>query len=1011
MAVKPPTELDPQLDPTPTETPAPAGVSASGEEEIEEILVAGVGSRLGARIARPFKTLFNTAGASRQRNLPESLRIDTKRGEKEYFSEDQPAADKIEPGGGPDRVRTDNETLRTPEEIQDKVDELDSVLAGADYQDFDLSESWQINPENFTSPKDFEKAQMAIAKRYRMDIDRQRRGIVTEEETMKLARALSDDPKFIAEFIQNPPGGAANAEQIQAARILVLKSAENLKRSAVNYRRKAVGDDVQVSELEFLRNWNIHKELLGRFMGVRAEAGRALRAISGQSIGPIKDLPRARVEELLASYGSALDPGRMADAIIANPNLLSLNKTVNAQSSGISKWGAFAAENMTGSILSGLSTFGVNPIGNAYMMGRHMANTALAARLGKWTYSGQSEVEVGEAMAFFYGAMSNFRRASQAFTVSLRTAEPYGGSAKFEGARDKAIDARALGFNPNTIHGAAINIYGHIARAPMERILGPTDAFFKVLNESGMWSQLSMRQAIKEQRLNGWTDAETQVRYRELLENPDDETLGRMKDLGEENTFTNPLGPSGKKWQAVVQDTAVGRLLVPVFRTPLQITKVGFLEDTPLGFLSRVTHSKLYPKPEPGKSALTPRQIEDMQMAQSKMVVGTMTTAALVSLAMNGYLTGSGPREQGGREGLRNVVPPRSFPVAFDDAGNPTEWRSFDRLEPLSLHFGLIADFVDAVKISQFVDLDQSQVDMIENLGAALTLAMYENTVNKTYMRGVNEAIDAISDPDRYYERWAATFLNAQLPLAGARRDLRKMMDPGLRQAEGILERLQNSMPYFSKNLPHLVGRHGEYMDYEHLLNLPFKEFEVSEEPVDLEYARLYQSTQIGPVTMPTKRIGGVKLDADLVHDYNKISRDGIRVLFSEDGFMQAVDVSTPLYDENAHWRDRIQPQAGDHYLTFKGAVEKFMQSEEYDAPGMTDYRRVEMIRTIQRTYDEAARRFLKANNSRLAEEIMLKEQNSMRRKFGRERADQEMRNQGIEPITPKSEQPLFNFD
>jgi len=391
--------------------------------------------------------------------------------------------------------------------------------------------------------------------------------------------------------------------------------------------------------------------------------------------------------------------------------------------------------------------------------------------------------------------------------------------------------------------------------------------------------------------------------------------------------------------------------------------------------------------------------------------VGSMTTAALVSLAMNGYLTGSGPREPGGREGLRNVVPPRSFPIAFDDAGNPTEWRTFDRLEPLSLHFGLIADFVDAVKVSQFVDLDQSQVEMIANLGAALTLSMYENTINKTYMRGVNEAIDAISDPDRYYERWAATFLNAQIPLAGARRDLRKVMDPGLRTAKGILERLQNSMPYFSENLPHLVGRHGEYMDYEHLLNLPFKKFEVSQEPVDLEYARLFESTRIGPVTLPTARIGGVKLNADLIHDYNKISRDGIRVLFSEDGFMQAVDVSTPLYDENAGWRDRIQPQAGDHYLTFQGAVEKFMQSDEYDAPGMTDFRRVEMIRKIQKTFDEGARKFLKANNSRLAEEIMRKEQNVLRRHLGRERADREMQNQGIEPLTPKSEQPLFNFD
>lgn len=1011
MAIKAPDnslDLPPeQVQQPPQETPAPAGVSASealdidswmdqpfGSTEEDQVLVAGLGS-----FGRVFRAARGIVSANKRDAVPENLRIKKPgpKTEDDYFIQvDVKEANKP--------IKVEGEVLRDQQARIDKIDELDSVIEYADYQDFDTSKSWQINPQNFTSAEDFEKAQMAIAKRYRDEIDAQRRGVVTEEEQLKLARTLSNDPEFVNKFITQGPGSALTAEELKAARFLIVKSAENLKQSAVKWRRQSTGDDTTVAELEFLRNWNLHKELLVKWMGARAEAGRSLRAISGQTVGDLKDKSREHLEELITAYGSGLDARGLADNIISTPNLVGINSVVAKQKSGLSKWGAFMAENMTGSILSGISTFGVNFFGNALMIGRHAASLAVASRLGKWTMGDASVVEKGEAMAYLVGTLASFNRARQAFMVSLRTAEPYGGTAKFEGAKEKAISASAFGLDPNSIGGAALNVYGHIARAPMERILGPTDALYKVINESGQWAQLAYRQAVKDARTEGLSDQEMVARMNQYMADPSNETLMRMKEFGEYQTFTNPLGEFGRDTQKVIQKYTLGRLLVPVFRTPAQIFKVGFLEDTPLGFASGQIKKDLYPEPEPGKTQLTQTQIERMQMAQSRMTVGMMTLGTFGFLAANGSLTGSGPQERGARDATREIRPPRSFVVERDEFGNPTKWMSFDRMEPFSLQIGLIADYFEVLQASEHMDLDESQLENLTDLGSALVIAVYENTINKTYMRGINEAISAMGEPERYLERWRASFINAQIPLSGLRRDIRKMTDPMMREAETLWERLKNSMPYFSKTLPEITDIHGEYVPYDHLMNLPLKTLEVSQEATYQEYNRLFEATRIAPVVKAKPVIGGYKLNSQQKHDYQVIARNGIKLQLNDQ--FQVVSASLPSYDPAAPWRERIKPQG--EGVTFAGAVEAMMLSDAYNDPRITDYVRVEMIQGLQRNFDQAAREFMKIANPEVNEAMQLMMQNDLRRSVGRESADQFLRGQGVTPITPRSDQPMF---
>ena len=320
-------------------------------------------------------------------------------------------------------------------------------------------------------------------------------------------------------------------------------------------------------------------------------------------------------------------------------------------------------------------------------------------------------------------------------------------------------------------------------------------------------------------------------------------------------------------------------------------------------------------------------------------------------------------------------------------------------MEPWSLTIGLVADFADVMRVAQHMDLDQTQLDLIEQMGAALTVAVSENTLNKTYMRGVNEAMNAVQEPDRNWSRWAASMVNAQIPLSGLRRDIRKLQDPLVREAQTIMERLKSAMPYFSDDLPALQDLHGNYVEYEHILNLPLKTFFAEGDEATNEYLRLYETTQNVPVTKPGRRLYGIKLNASEYHDLQQIGRKGIKLNPLTDKIL------LPNYNPDAEFDNRVRPISAEGFMDFQEVIEYLMSSAQYNDPEVTDYARVVMIKKLQERYDQSARRFLAAHDvekeGSVAYKVMLKKQNKVRRIHGREKADQMLREQGIEVLEP----------
>ena len=534
-----------------------------------------------------------------------------------------------------------------------------------------------------------------------------------------------------------------------------------------------------------------------------------------------------------------------------------------------------------------------------------------------------------------------------------------------------------------------------------------------------MWAQLAYRQARQEQLELGLSGPEFSARLREILENPTEEGLERAVVHGEYQTFTNPLGQFGRDMQKILNHATIFKLLVPIYRTPANITRVGFMEDSPLGFAFPSQLEKMFPTIHPGQKNLTPLQIEDAEMARSRMMMGMGILTWFSLLAWGGDLTGSGPSDRHQRNALRTGNwAPRSRVIGRDEHGNPISFRSFDRMEPWSLTIGAAADFTEAMKVAQWMDLDQTQMDLIKAAGAALTVAVTENTLNKSYMRGINEAMDALYEPDRFWVRWAAGMINAQLPLSGMRRDIRKWQDPYMREAVDIIERLRNALPYFSDDLPIIADLHGDYVEWEHIMNLPLKVYDTPGTRVTAEYGRLYEETHEVAVTDVARKILGVSLDSHQKHDFKQLSRKGFLVNaqllaaeFSNDAIvLRDVDVLIPLYNATEDFRDRVKPVSREGFVNFAEAAEMLILSDVYNAPGTTDYARTIMLGQLQKGFDNMASQFMQQYNSQLKQAIELRKQNELRRMIGRDKADQVISDEGYTPIEPTGGKSPFDF-
>src|SRR3546814_13502039 len=94
------------------------------------------------------------------------------------------------------------------------------------------------------------------------------------------------------------------------------------------------------------------------------------------------------------------------------------------------------------------------------------------------------------------------------------------------------------------------------------------------------------------------------------------------------------------------------------------------------------------------------------------------------------------------------------------------QWYSYQRFEPISLLAGVASDFAD---LGNYMTPEES-----DRFALNLSIAVAKNITSKTWLSGLSDFFDVLSDPERYGRNYVAR-------LAGSRTGERRVGKEGVR--------------------------------------------------------------------------------------------------------------------------------------------------------------------------------------------------------------------------------------
>lgn len=323
---------------------------------------------------------------------------------------------------------------------------------------------------------------------------------------------------------------------------------------------------------------------------------------------------------------------------------------------------------------------------------------------------------------------------------------------------------------------------GKVVGLPTEA-LAREDMLFKSTAYYGELSALAYRKAIGEGLKP--LSKEAFARMEEHFQRPTVDMVKAASDRALDVTFNSPV-PKGiiKQLMAVRQQpTLAGKaagIIFPFIRTPWNIAFKG-IEYSPVNF-GRILARQMGWM---GEGKLTPAEYH---MTMARAMVGTGIQLAVYQLAKQGLITGSGPTEKNKREALyRTGWQPYSVKIG-------DKYVSYFRLEPFGTILGLAADFTELTQ-----DMDEDKKNYVFD---KIAMSIGRNLSSKTFLQGISNVVNVITDPTRYGENWIEQLAGSAVPATGAMNWASRTIDPNLREVHGILDAIKYRIPGVSKTLP-----------------------------------------------------------------------------------------------------------------------------------------------------------------------------------------------------------------
>lgn len=678
-----------------------------------------------------------------------------------------------------------------------------------------------INFRRIETPEDVQATLQKVADAYKGDVDAARRGT----RSFKEIELSADQEDAWSILMERRTGEPLNAEQSVAARKLWVSSGEKLTEVA----RLAAETPSEGNLFAFRKMLATHYAIQNEVIAARTETARAL-ASWRIPVGGGKEMTRM-LQHVLQETGGADMAREMAQRITALSNAgyaRELDEFVRGSVWARSRDAML--EVWINSLLSGPKTHLVNMLSNTSVAFMQMYERATAARLGRLL--GDGGVEVGEAMAQYHGLVSGLRDAWRFAWKNLKTGESSGlAGTKIDVPHKEAFTSEAFGISSSGWLGRAVDALGHnVVRLP-GRFLQAEDEFFKTIGFRMELHAQALRTATQEVHSGAIRSDQLKARIADILANPPENVRIAAVDQALYQTFTNAPGKLAQKIQRGVAEYPVFRILLPFVRTPANILKFTF-ERTPLAPLMRHVRADL--------AAGGARR----DLALARMGTGTAVLLTAADLAMNEQISGGGPVDAGQRQALaRTGWQPYSVKVG-------DRWFAYNRLDPLGMTLGLSADMVEILSHREYAAED-SEADAA--LVAAVA-AIGNNTMSKTYLSGLAEFFEAMSDPRRYSESYWQRFGGSLIPTGAA--ELARLQDPYMREAASFADALRRRTPGLSADLPIRRDLWGRPLTYRSGLGRgfdvlsPIYSRKENPEPIDQEILRLEMS-----LSMPRKKV------------------------------------------------------------------------------------------------------------------------------------------------------------
>ena len=635
-----------------------------------------------------------------------------------------------------------------------------------------------------------------------------RRGVVSQAETQRLADEMG---MTVDDLLKRREGQAFNAHEALAARQLLIQSREEW--IAAGRVADASGGDE--AEIAFLAAQARHAAIQEQVAGMTAEAGRALNIF-----GKLAASPLGRRDEIAAIIQQAggSDQVRKMAAMVAD--LDDPAAAAFARQAFKPKMSDYILELWINGLLSGPRTHITNILSNTMATLWQLPEFAVAAGLGA-ARGGADKVFFSElfprAFGLVEGGKDGLRLAGRAF----RTETPSDMVTKIE----------------TRVHRAIPGVVGGVVRTPGRALLAE-DEFFKAINYR---SDIN-GQAVAVARGEGLTGRALAARVAELRDEPTAEMIEAAVKHARTMTFTAPAGDIAGGVMRIRAAHPMMNFIIPFVRTPAKIVEFAAMRS-PFGLLMRKVKDDIA------------RGGRARDLAVARMGVGTSIGAAVASLAAEGHITGGGPSD------------PRARAAMVADGWQPysikigDKYYSYQRLEPMAMLFGIAADMADIAAQVETGDLDP--------VAGMVAASIAKNLTSKVWLSGPVDAMEAMTDPDRYAQQFINRLAASAIPTGVAH--VAQEQDPIMRDARTLLDSIMARVPGYSADLPAQRDVWGEPIVRKGAwgpdLLSPIFTSERKNDPVNNELLRLGNFP-----LKPDRKIGGIELTPVQYAEYVEIA-------------------------------------------------------------------------------------------------------------------------------------------